>query len=117
MPIRPENRGRYPRNWRQISDTIRFERAEFRCECAGECRTGHATRCTAVHGHPHPITRSKVTLTVAHLDHTPENCAFTNLKAMCQACHLAYDTEEHAANASHTRAVKATAGMTPLFDL
>ena len=66
---------------------------------------------------PHPLTGSRVVLTVAHLDHVPEHSDPANLKAMCQRCHLAYDAAEHAANASHTRAVKATAGLTPLFDL
>lgn len=32
----------------------------------------------------------------AELDHTPENCDPTNLMAMCQACHLAYDRDHHA---------------------
>lgn len=27
MPIRPENRARYPKNWKAISLRIRFERA------------------------------------------------------------------------------------------
>lgn len=117
MPIRPENRRRYPANWRAISTRIRFDRAAGRCECAGECGTGHAGRCPARHGQPHPVTRSRVVLTVAHLDHTPENCAETNLKAMCQRCHLAYDADLHATNAARTRHDNATAGMTPLFDL
>ena len=34
-------------------------------------------------------------LTVAHLDHTPENNALTNLKAMCQRCHLRLDSFQH----------------------
>jgi len=37
-----------------------------------------------------------VVLTVAHLDHQPENCDPANLMAMCQACHLAYDRDHHA---------------------
>ena len=63
------------------------------------------------------MTGSRVVLTTAHLDHTPENCDEANLAAMCQRCHLAYDAKQHAANASHTRALKATAGLEPLFDL
>lgn len=39
---------------------------------------------------------SQVVLTVAHPDHTPENCHRNNLMAMCQACHLAYDAAHHA---------------------
>ena len=32
-----------------------------------------------------------IVLTVAHLDHTPENCADENLAALCQRCHNRYD--------------------------
>jgi hypothetical protein len=35
-------------------------------------------------------------LTVAHLDHVPEHVDPGNLRAYCQACHLAYDAAEHA---------------------
>lgn len=34
---------------------------------------------------------AKVVLTVAHLDHQPENCADENLRAWCQRCHNIYD--------------------------
>ena len=91
MPIRPENRNRYPKNWKEISAAIRFERAEGLCECAGECGLDHGDRCAAEHGKPHPLTSSKVVLTVAHLDHQPENCDDDNLKAMCQQCHNRLD--------------------------
>jgi hypothetical protein len=80
MPIKPENKNKYPRNWKQISEDIRFNRAQNKCEV-----------CGAANYMPHPITGSKVILTVAHLDHTPENCDYTNLKAMCQKCHNNYD--------------------------
>ncbi|MFW3474393.1 hypothetical protein [Streptomyces microflavus] len=40
MPIRPENRNRYPSNWPEISASIRFGRAARRCECTGECGRG-----------------------------------------------------------------------------
>lgn len=120
MPIRPENRGRYPKNWREISDEIRFGRAAFRCECRGECGRHRdlaldGGRCPARHGAVAPISGSKVVLTVAHLDHTPENCDPDNLRAMCQGCHLAYDAKHHAANAARTRAERAVTGMDPMF--
>lgn len=117
MPIRPENRDRYPADWSTISLRIRTSRAAGRCECTGWCgATPHETgRCEATNGQPHPLTGSKVVLTVAHLDHTPENCDEANLSALCQRCHLAYDAEQHKAQASHTRAVKAAAGMDALF--
>jgi hypothetical protein len=91
MPIRPENKARYPKNWKQISERIRIERAQGRCEHIVE----NGTRCAAINGQPHPLTGSKVVLTVAHLDHVPENCADENLKAMCQRCHLRYDQHHH----------------------
>ena len=101
MPIKPENLKRYPKDWPKISRRIRFERADGRCECKGECGTAHPAylegyRCTAQHGKQHPLTGSKVVLTVAHLDHQPEHSDDDdNLKAMCQRCHLAYDADHH----------------------
>jgi hypothetical protein len=32
-----------------------------------------------------------IILTIAHLDHTPENCANDNLVSLCQRCHNIYD--------------------------
>lgn len=93
MPIKPENKKRYPKNWKEISLRIRFERAGGRCEFDYD---DFGNRCQARHGEPHPITGSKVVLTVAHLDHTPENCSDDNLLAGCQRCHLRYDAKHHA---------------------
>lgn len=87
MPIKEENKKRYPPNWKEISEYVRFERAENKCEV-----------CGAENYKPHPETGSKVILTVAHLDHTPENCDLDNLKAMCQKCHLTYDSNIHLVN-------------------
>jgi hypothetical protein len=103
VPIRPENAARYPADWKAISLRIK-ERAQWRCECLGECRRGtHEGRCPNEHGKPAYGTGSKVVLTTAHLDHTPENCDESNLKAMCQGCHLHYDREHHAQTAYATR--------------
>ena len=77
MPIKPENAARYPSDWADISKRIRFERAAGRCECEGECGRGtHEGRCPNSHGGEAYGTGSLVILTVAHLDHTPENCEF-----------------------------------------
>jgi len=113
MPIRPENRARYPKDWKAISLRIRNERAESRCECLGECGQDHDGRCDAINYEPHPQTGSKVILTVAHLDHVPENCDPSNLKAMCQRCHLTYDAAHHKRTAYATR--KAAARTADLF--
>ena len=85
MPIRPENRDRYPKNWKEISKRI-VERSGGRCEFLIDGK-----RCEAWQSKPHPITGSKVVLTIAHLNHTPEDCRNENLKAGCQRCHNTYD--------------------------
>ncbi len=112
MPIRPEERARYPKDWPMVSWHIRFERAAGQCECLGECGHDHGGRCAARHGEPHPVTGSKVVLTTAHRDHTPEHCAYDNLFAACQRCHLAYDADRHRENAARTRAARRRAGLT-----
>jgi hypothetical protein len=118
VPIRAENRDRYPDNWKQISRHIRFVRALGRCECEGECGRGtHEGRCPNRHGEPAYGTGSRVVLTCAHLDHTPENVDPANLRAMCNGCHLHYDREHHAQTAARTRARAATAGMEPMFEI
>jgi hypothetical protein len=54
-------------------------------------------------------------LTVAHLDHTPENVHPANLRAMCQGCHLRYDRDHHAETRSATRTrIRTAAGEIPL---
>lgn len=115
MPIRPENAKRYPPNWRDISLAIK-DRAAWRCECEGECGRGtHEGRCSNKHGEAAYGTGSKVILTTAHLDHTPENCDPLNLKAMCQGCHLHYDREHHAETRSATR--RAAANTADMFEV
>jgi hypothetical protein len=115
MPIRPENKARYPDNWPEISASIRFGRANKRCECHGQCGTNHTGRCPAIHGQPNPATGSRVILTVAHLDHQPENVDPANLLAACQLCHLRYDRDHHRQTAAATRrAAVETAGQLAL---
>jgi len=81
MPIRPEMRTRYPKDWKLRSRFIRIYRAKNRCEW-----------CQAENGQPHPKTGSKVVLTVAHVhDHRPESASFLNLAALCQRCHNRHD--------------------------
>lgn len=89
-----------------ISQRIRFERAAGRCECEGECGHDHGGRCEAIHGEPHPVTSSKVVLTTAHRNHTPEDCRDEVLFAACQRCHLAHDREHHAQSRARRAAEK-----------
>jgi hypothetical protein len=115
MPIRRENRSRYPADWADISTEVK-ERAGWRCECTGECGRGtHSGRCPNRHGAPAYGTGSTVILTTAHLDHTPENCDRTNLRAMCQGCHLHYDRDHHACTRRARR--EQALGLVPLFEL
>lgn len=117
MPVKKENRARYPKNWKAISTRIRFTRAAGQCECLGECGTDHTGRCTAHHGQPHPTTGSEVVLTTAHRDHTPENVDDTNLFAACQLCHLRYDAPHHRQTAAATRRAAITATGQTALDL
>jgi 5-methylcytosine-specific restriction endonuclease McrA len=81
MPIRPENKGRYPRDWKLRSRFVRFHRAKGRCEW-----------CGVKNGEPHPVTGSRVVLTVAHVfDERPEAASLLNLAALCQRCHNRHD--------------------------
>lgn len=77
----PCDYNKYPDNWQDIRTRILF-RAKNRCEF-----------CRARNYEPHPVTGSKVILTVMHLDHDPENEKIQDkrLRAACQRCHLNYD--------------------------
>lgn len=98
MPIKAENRARYPANWREIVDRVRARSGD---QCEGS--PGFYPDCRAANGQPHPVTGSMVVLTTAHLDHQPENCELTNLRHMCQRCHLTYDAKHHAESSAATR--------------
>ena len=112
MPVKPENKHRYPKNWKQISERI-LARAGHKCEQCGvknyafrNKRTGEVsddgTQIEAWElADGDKVT--KIVLTIAHLDHVPENCSDDNLRAWCQKCHLAYDHEHHQRNAHVTR--------------
>jgi len=101
VPISPENKSRYPHNWPAISRSIRG-RAGDRCECTGECGLHHGRRCEERNRTPATWARGKIVLTVAHLDHMPEHCSPSNLRALCQRCHLRYDREHHAETRART---------------
>lgn len=127
MPIKPENKARYPKDWKAIRARI-LERAGNCCEWChvpnkariargqgddeGLYMTETADIYCADTGHHHGQTHMSnfdwarwinIVLTIAHLDHTPENCADENLRALCQRCHLKHDREHHAATAKATR--------------
>lgn len=108
MPIRPENRGRYPADWALRSRFVRFVRARGRCEV-------WQGGCGAVHGAPHPITGAIVVLTTAHVyDDRPEASGLLNLAAWCQRCHNRHDAARRRAGARARRLAAAGFVALPL---
>jgi len=89
MPI---NYSEYHPKWSLISRLIRFRRAGNCCEW-----------CDARNYKPHPVTGSKVVLTVAHIDRNKRNNRFDNLAALCQRCHLRHDLWQHVENRKYGR--------------
>lgn len=63
--------GDYPPNWPQIAKAVK-DAAGWKC-----------VRC----GYRHDIENGYM-LTVHHLDINPANCAWWNIPALCQKCHL-----------------------------
>lgn len=146
MPIRRENRSRYPDDWKAISAQVR-EEAGQRCEwCSAKNGatilrgsdnqdgvslpayryadapvyddTFHAQTGAAIPGANWDTFDANargpvlVVLTVAHLDHQPENCDRENLRALCQACHNAYDAPMRAKGiAERKRAARAVSDL------
>jgi len=126
MPILPQNRARYPPDWPAISRGVR-ERAGHRC-----ARCGLGNYSVVIRGHLGAIERVVgdllpgasfaaaralceraraagfraivVVLTVAHLNHQPEDCRPENLQALCQRCHNRHDAAHRAETRRATRA-------------
>lgn len=61
----------------------------------------------------HEVRWIRTVLTVAHLDHDPQNNDPANLKALCQRCHLRWDREHHAESRRRNRAERS--GQQMLF--
>ena len=130
MPIRPENKARYPKDWPAISARIR-ERDGNKCKwcdvdnhaLGGRDAKGNFHHALPLGNHgrhgnglvwPTPkdyaycingqyLRIIRIVLTVAHLDHTPEHCDDDNLVALCQRCHNLYDAKERRAGTRERR--------------
>lgn len=119
MPIRPEFRPLYPPDWPELSRRIRFERAGGRCQ---RCRRPHLAEVRCLpdgrwfdetertwrnwRGRPARwpdlidvinLRRTRVVLAAAHLDNNPGNNRDTNLRGLCQRCHMLHDRPFHLA--------------------
>ena len=99
MSIRPENLSLYPPEWPKIREEI-LARANRCCEGSPAYPD-----CRAADREAHPVTGSKVVLTIAHLDHNPTNNDPSNLRAWCQKCHNTYDSRQRAANHKASKAI------------
>lgn len=111
-PIRPENKKRYPANWlTEIRPRI-LDRAGNRCEGSPafpECRVANYE--------PHPVTGSKVVLTIAHISEVVEDCSDGNLLALCQKCHNSMDAAMRQRNRrARERAELEADGQRALFE-
>ena len=115
MPIRPELRQFYGREWHTVIRPRILKRARDRCE---QCRIpNHETawrvgaswrvprqtwwrdeggRCTRLISPPTGWLRKvRIVLTIAHLNHDPADNRDENLMALCQWCHLHHDRAHH----------------------
>lgn len=120
MPIKPENKGKYPPNWKSEIRPAILERAENKCEFCGVVNHAIGARDgggvwhdeNSIHsmnnndgwalwpdGFPAMV---KIVLTIAHLDHDPTNNDPANLRALCQLCHNRYDVAHRQANRAAT---------------
>ncbi len=94
------NKRDYPENWKEISLAIR-ERAKNKCELCGALNGETTAR------------RTKVVLTVHHIDRDKKNNKAVNLIAICQKCHLRLDLEHHIENSKRTRLEKTGKRLLP----
>jgi len=101
MPIRSENKDKYPPNWPEIRDLVR-QRSRGQCEKCGimdgalgyrdQFGNFHELEGTAIEAaRADGTTLLKIVLTVAHLDHDPTHNDLSNLRHWCQQCHNRYD--------------------------
>ncbi|KQT57656.1 MULTISPECIES: hypothetical protein [unclassified Aureimonas] len=124
MPIKPELRGFYPIDWRELSHSVRFRRAKGTCErcgrphgrivCVladgrwfdeerGQWRDGRGKRVRTNIGVPAELPEgfghrtTKVVIACAHLNHDVADNAAANLAALCQRCHMIHDRPHHLA--------------------
>lgn len=83
MPINYKN---YPNNWKELRQEV-LKRANHKCEFCGvenyQIKQGKKRLY-------------KVVLTIAHLDHDVSNfnVKTDRLAALCQPCHLKYDSKQ-----------------------
>jgi hypothetical protein len=107
----------YPKNWKTEIRPAILERAENCCESCGVQNYSLINRNgQGLHDFRYAPEGSeldalinlgykfiKIILTISHTDHDINNNEYSNLKALCQKCHLNHDKHHHAKNARETR--------------
>jgi hypothetical protein len=133
----PMQRHLYPKNWEAIAREIK-ESANWTCQdCGRPCRRpGESEEALVLrlYDDPHwreslydfvqgkgigPVAVPKIgrfTLTVAHLNHRPEDCRPENLRALCTVCHCRMDIKPGAMAAKRAIALERQ-GQLNLLDL
>lgn len=95
----PWNPADYPRTWATEIRPAILARAQHCCEGSPPYPT-----CRAANHAPHPITGSRVVLTIAHTCTCTPPCGNPqHLLALCQRCHCTMDSALHARHAAETR--------------
>lgn len=117
---------KYPANWKTEIRPAILERAKHCCEECGlrnhsvgyRNKDGVLIEChewlyreSKFTPYGHKVI--KIVLTIAHLDHEITNNDPSNLKALCQKCHLNYDKDHHRKNSKAT--INKKKGLQSLF--
>ncbi len=93
----PVDLSRYPKNWRELTKQLK--------DACGWC----CQWCGVAHGSIRQGTNGlyKVILTTAHIgENKHDKMDTSNLRVLCQKCHLQEDIKEHVENAKATRRKK-----------
>ena len=129
VPIRPENKSRYPANWKSEIRPRILKRATRegedvpRCEECGVVDRDIGYRdsadggkfCSTL-GMPdvgedwYGEKVFQIILTIAHLSDEIEDCSDENLKALCQRCHNRLDAPKRAAGIKARRRAQCAGG-------
>ncbi|NEZ56498.1 HNH endonuclease [Adonisia turfae] len=108
----PMDRRLYPDNWNEIAQKIKNEAGWTCTNCGRPCRKPgesehelfdrlpsawlndwYETVDSEEFGDVEIEKPGRFILTVAHLNHRPEDCDLSNLKALCAPCHCRYDLQ------------------------
>jgi hypothetical protein len=110
MPIKQENKHLYLplKEWKELRES-RIKAQGKRCKFCGIPNYAIRIRYKNLelfNHEPVEIKRSRVVLTIAHLDHNPQNNAEGNTPALCQFCHCRHDITHHLETRKKTIAEK-----------